>query len=134
MDEITYQVWYESLVKPAFAPPAEVFGIAWGIIYPLIFLALFWVLYSYFKKGAVSKETLSIFAANLIFNVLFSPIQLALRNNLLSSVMILVILGSLLYLEYRLWRESKVAFWLLVPYVLWGTFATVLQIAITLYN
>ncbi len=133
-DQITYQEWYASLVKPFFAPPPEVFGIAWGIIYPLIFIAFVWAVARYYYDDSVSRTTLGVFIVNLVLNILFSPIQLTVQSNLLSSGMIVAIVGTLAYLEYRLWSESKPAFWLLLPYLLWGSFATVLQISITVLN
>lgn len=133
-EQITYQEWYASLAKPFFAPPPEVFGIAWGIIYPLIFVAFVWVVARYYYNESVKRVTLGVFILNLVLNVLFSPIQLTTQNNTLSSGMIIAIVGTLVYLEYRLWSESKPAFWLLLPYLLWGSFATVLQVGITVLN
>lgn len=126
--------WYTALEKPFFAPPPEVFGIAWGIIYPLIFIALLVTLYGYLRQCTVRRSTLGVFALNLVGNVLFMPVQLGLGNQWISFALILFILGTLLYLEYRLYKESRTAFWLLVPYVLWGTFATVLQGTIAVLN
>jgi benzodiazapine receptor len=134
VDQITYQEWYASLVKPFFAPPPEVFGIAWGIIYPLIFIAFVWVVARYYYDESVTRATLGVFIFNLVLNILFSPIQLTTQNNLLASGMIIAIVGTLAYLEYRLWNESKPAFWLLLPYLLWGSFATILQVSITVLN
>lgn len=134
MDELTYRVWYEALEKPFFAPPAEAFGIAWGIIYPLIFIAFIIAVYHLVQTRTVTQGTLAVFCTNIVCNLAFSPIQLVLKSNALSSGLIIIILGTLLYLEYRLWKESQLAFWLLIPYVLWGTYATVLQISIAIMN
>lgn len=128
-----YADWYQALEKPFFAPPEWLFGVAWGAIYPLIFIALILVVARY-TKGYVEKTTLWLFFFNLIFNFAFSPIQFTLQNNILAAADILFVLGTLALLERRLWRESRVAFWLLVPYLLWGSFATILQLTITLMN
>lgn len=128
-----YTDWYEVLNKPFFAPPDFLFGVAWGIIYPLIFIALILVAVQ-FSKQIVTRTTLWLFFFNLVFNFLFTPIQFGLKNNLLSTLDILLVLITLVLLQKRLWSESRIAFWLLIPYLLWGSFATVLQISITLLN
>lgn len=128
-----YVGWYSELAKPFFAPPTWLFGVAWGIIYPLIAIALIWSLYLFFKKR-VSGGFIALFVANILLNLSFTPILIVTRDNLLISLSILSVLLSLLWLQALAWKKTKVVFWLLVPYVLWGTFATILQISITLMN
>jgi translocator protein len=128
-----YADWYALLEKPFFAPPAWLFGVAWGIIYPLIAIAIFWALYLYFKKR-LSRGFLGLFFVNMLLNLSFTPVLITTRDNTLISLTILAVLGTLIWLETLAWKQSKVIFWLLVPYVLWGTFATVLQVSITLMN
>ena len=129
----SYQSFYQSIQKPFFAPPAPVFGIAWGIIYPLITVA-FVYLCVLVIRGKVPRNLLWIFILNLIANFLFTPIQLGLTALWPASLDILVVLGTLAIFEYKIWRYSKTIFFLLVPYLLWGAFATILQITITLIN
>ena len=129
----TYQEFYSDIAKPFFAPPPWVFGAAWGIIYPLIALALAYTLYLYLRKG-LPRYFLWLFGVNLVANVLFTPIQLGLTAFWPASLDILVILGTLAIIEYRMWARSKVVFFLLVPYLLWGAFATVLQFTISYLN
>jgi tryptophan-rich sensory protein len=128
-----YAGWYAELAKPFFAPPTWLFGVAWGIIYPLIAIALLWSLYLLFKKR-VSGGFVILFVANILLNLSFTPILIVTRDNFLISLSILSVLLSLLWLQALAWKKTKVVFWLLVPYVLWGTFATILQISITLMN
>jgi translocator protein len=131
---IEYAVWYSMLEKPFFAPPAITFGIAWGIIYPLIALAFFWTIYLYYKKHLVSRGFLWLFILNIGLNLTFTATALGFKNNAFSALHILLILGTLAWLQLRAWRVSKVVFWLLTPYLLWGAFATILQLAITVMN
>lgn len=130
---VEYRTWYASLVKPFFAPPPEVFGIAWSIIYPLIALALVWTLYLVATKRAPMWFVL-LLLLNIFLNFTFTPVVIATDGNLLISIVILLVLGTLAWFERYAWRYSKVVFWLLVPYLLWGTFATVLQGTITFLN
>lgn len=130
---VGYKEWYASLSKPFFAPPDWLFGVAWGLIYPLIGLALGVALYLY-VKGKLPRFILAVFALNLLANILFTPIQLGLKDNLIASADILVVLTTLMYLEVWAWRHSKLIFTLLLPYLLWGSFATLLLLSITALN
>lgn len=130
---LQYVDWYAALAKPFFAPPPWFFGVAWGIIYPLIAIAVFWALYLYFKKR-LSRGFIALFFVNILLNLSFTPILITTRDNVLISLSILSVLGTLVWLQFKAWKTSKVIFWLLVPYVLWGTFATILQLYITLMN
>lgn len=129
----TYQEFYRAIDKPFFAPPEWVFGLAWSIIYPLIAIAFVYLAYLTFKKK-VPAFLLGVFAVNLIANILFTPIQLGLAPLWPASLDILLVFGTVLYLEYRIFHYSKVIFVLLLPYLLWGAFATILQITITFIN
>lgn len=129
-----YREWYLSLAKPEFAPPPETFGLAWGIIYPLIVLAFLWTLYLYFVKKAVSRGFVLLFVLNLVLNLTFTATTLATKSTVLAALHIVLVLGTLAWLMLRAWKSSKVVFVLLVPYLLWGAFATVLQLSITALN
>ncbi|MBI4991993.1 MAG: tryptophan-rich sensory protein [Candidatus Harrisonbacteria bacterium] len=129
----TYQEFYQNIQKPFFSPPERVFGLAWGIIYPLIAAAGIYLIYLVYRKEA-PKNLLWIFLANLAANLLFTPIQLGLRPLWPASIDILIILGTLAFFEYRIWQYSKLIFVLLLPYLFWGAFATVLQLAIFFLN
>ena len=84
-----YATYYASLIKPSFAPPEMWFGVAWGIIYPLIVLAFVLLLKKHFEKKLTDKTLISLFVLNLIGNALFTPAQFLLKSNILSSVVIL---------------------------------------------
>ena len=127
-----FRLFYEGLAQPAFAPAPEVFGIAWSIIYPLIAIAGIYLLVQTIR-GNVSVGVFGFYIANLFFNLLFTPLELEF-GLLVGSINILLMLGTLVYLEARLWSKLPIAFWLLVPYLLWGTFATVLQVTLLFLN
>lgn len=77
------------------------------------------------------------FALNLVFNFAFTPIQFGLKNNLLSSVDILLVVGTLIWALYALWHASPDLRWVVyvnIPYLAWGIFATCLQLTITYLN
>jgi translocator protein len=128
-----YAMYYQSIVKPFFAPPAWVFGVAWGIIYPLIVVAFIWFLILLFQKR-VPVFLLWVFLINLAANFAFTPILLTLKNPILATADILLVLATLIFFEYKIYQHSKPIFFLLIPYLLWGTLATVLQISIVFLN
>lgn len=131
--ELQYREWYGSLAKPFFAPPEWLFGVAWGIIYPLIIVALVWA-FVLWRKKKVQSSFVGLFLANIVANLAFTPLLLSTLNNTVGTLSILLVLSTLAALQWRAWRVSKPIFWLLAPYLAWGSFATVLQITITLIN
>lgn len=130
--DVTFS-WYRSLKKPFFAPPSWVFGIAWGIIYPIIFASFGYVFYKALTNKIPKKVTLP-FVLNLFANLLFSPIQFGLQNNLLAALDITLVVLSLVWAMKIVYPHSKKVFYLQIPYLLWSLFATVLQYSVTLLN
>jgi translocator protein len=128
-----YSEYYQSIIKPFFAPPEWLFGLAWGTIYPLMLIAIFYLIYLV-AKNRLPKMLLYVYVINIIANLLFTPLQLSVQSTILATLDILIVLGTLIYLEFKFWRESKIIFLLLLPYLLWGAFATVLQVAILFLN
>jgi translocator protein len=126
-------MWYSELIKPEWAPPAWLFGPVWTFLYILIAISFGFVFYKIYKKE-LSLKTALPFALNLIFNFLFSPIQFGLENNLLALVDILLVLITLIWAMLIIRPHFKIIFWAQVPYLLWVSFATILQINITLLN
>lgn len=128
--------WYQTLIKPFWAPPAWLFGPIWTVLYAIITVSFGTVFYKAFAKQIPWMVALP-FALNLVFNFAFTPIQFGLRNNLLASLDILLVLGTLIWALVAAWHASPNLRWVVyanIPYLLWGTFATVLQLTITYLN
>ena len=126
-------IWYQSLIKPFWAPPAWLFGPVWTILYVIIIITFGAVFYKTFKKK-ISLMVALPFLLNLIFNLMFSPIQFNLQNNLLAAVDIILLLATLVWALIAIWPRSRWVFWFNTPYLLWVTFATVLQFTVTYLN
>ena len=124
--------WYVALVKPALIPPGYVFGIVWGVLYVLIGLSLYVVWIA--KKNKKKEKAVWIFYIQLALNVLWSAAFFGLRSPLLGLLVILFLLGSLIYTIFLFYKISKTAAYLLVPYLLWGFFATYLNWGVYLLN
>jgi tryptophan-rich sensory protein len=126
-------IWYSQLIKPTWAPPSWLFGPVWTVLYVLIFVSFVNVFIKFFKKEISGKIALP-FALNLIFNFIFSPIQFGLQNNILATLDILLVLGTLIWAMIAIYPKSKWIALVNIPYLLWVSFATVLQITITIMN
>lgn len=125
--------YYQELIKPDFAPPAEVFWPVWSFLYILIAISFFLVFKMYFKKEIPWKIAF-LFLINLISNFIYTPIQFGLKNNLLASIDILVILSSLFMATIYIYQYKKYISYMQIPYIIWVSFATILQITITYLN
>lgn len=130
---LTYQEFYQSVALPSWAPPSWLFGVAWSIIYPLFIIATVYA-FILMRRKQLPVSVVVALGINWIANLLFTPIQLGLKPLWPASLDILVVLCSLLFVQKYAWRHSKIIFWLLMPYLLWGTFAAVLQLTITATN
>lgn len=129
-------IWYQTLIKPFWAPPAWVFGPVWTVLYVIIAISFATVFYKAFTKQ-ISWLVALPFALNLVFNFAFTPIQFGLKNNLLASLDIVLVLVTLVWALYAVWQASPNLRWVVyvnIPYLLWGTFATCLQLTITYLN
>lgn len=126
-------LWYAELLKPSWAPPAWLFGPAWSVLYVIIAVSFGAVLF-HAARGDVPKKILLPFALNAVANALYSPIQFGLRSNELASVDILVVLLSLAWAMTAVWPHRKWITYAQIPYLLWVSFATCLQLTITYLN
>ena len=125
--------WYAQLAKPFFAPPAWVFGPVWTVLYVIIAVTFAHMIYLA-VKGVIPRLILVPIIINLVSNFAYTYIQFGLKNNPLAAADVLIVLGSLIWIMIAIWPYSrKLTFWQ-IPYVVWVSFATVLQLAITWLN
>jgi len=128
--------WYAQLLKPSWSPPAWLFGRVWTVLYLIIAVSFGTVFYKAFTKEIPWMIALP-FALNLFFNFIFTPIQFGLKNNILAAVDILLVVGTLIWALIAIWKFSPNLHWIVyvnLPYLLWGMFATVLQLTVTYLN
>ena len=130
--------WYSTLIKPLWAPPSWLFGPVWTFLYAIIFVTFGTVFYKIYK-GELPLFVATPFILNIIFNFAFIPLQFGLKNNLLATIDIILVLGTLIWLISRKLQSVSGADlnWIRyanIPYLLWVSFATVLQLTITYLN
>jgi translocator protein len=125
--------WYSQLIKPTWSPPSWVFGPVWSVLYVLIAISFGKVLLLAWEKK-ISFIVLLPFILNLIFNFSFTYLQFGLKNNLLAAVDILLVLGTLIWAMIAIFPHARWVAYMQIPYLLWVSFATVLQLTITFLN
>lgn len=124
---------YQKLIKPDWAPPSWIFSPVWTILYIIIAISFGYVIYKY-VKGEIAFIILLPFILNLIFNFAFTPIQFGLKNLPLASLDILLTLGTLIWSLVSIYTVFSWVAFVNIPYLLWVSFATVLQLTITYLN
>lgn len=122
--------WYPTLNKPSFTPPGWLFGPVWTVLYILmgVAVALVW------HKSIGIDAALAVFVVQLVLNVLWSLFFFGLRLPALALVDIVLLWGAIVATLVLFWRMQPAAGLLLVPYLLWVSFATVLNAAIVWLN
>lgn len=125
--------WYATLNKPSFNPPNWIFGPVWTLLYIMMGIAagLVW------DKGWNNRKVrlgLGAFIVQLLLNALWSVFFFGMQNPVLALADIIILLGILILLTTYFYGIRKWAGLLLVPYVLWVSFATALNLAIVWLN
>ncbi|MDN3671489.1 TspO/MBR family protein [Flavobacterium branchiarum] len=128
------ETWYPTLIKPSFNPPNWVFAPAWSLLYLLMGVAagLVWDRIEHEKEAV--KNALVFFAIQLALNALWSYLFFGLMNPLLALIEIVVLWLMIYETLLKFIKINKVAGYLLVPYLLWVSFATILTASIWWLN
>ncbi len=124
--------WYATLHKPIFSPPNWVFGPVWTLLYILMGIALYKIVTS--RKSQESSRAIRLFIIQLILNTLWSIIFFGLHNPVLAFVDIVALWITIVLTMQAFYKINKVAGNLLIPYILWVSFATILNVAIVILN
>jgi benzodiazapine receptor len=126
-------VWYAALKKPSFSPPNWLFGPAWITLYLLMAVAAYLV----WQKGLAHpgvRVALAAFVVQLLLNALWSPAFFGLRSPLAGAAVIVLLWLAIALTMLLFWKLSPPAAWLLLPYLLWVSYASALNISIYLLN
>jgi tryptophan-rich sensory protein len=125
--------WYVTLNKPPFTPPNGLFSPVWTFLFVLMGISAFLV----WSKGLDDKRVktaLSIFAVQLILNILWSVVFFGLRSPLAGLIEIVILWIAIWLTILNFFKVSKTAGLLLLPYILWVSFAVVLNFFIWRLN
>lgn len=125
--------WYATLQKPSFNPPNWVFAPVWSLLFLLMGISLYLV----WSKGFEHKKTktaLFIFIVQLVLNILWSILFFGLQSPLYAFIEIIILWLAILMTIITFYKISKIAAYLLLPYILWVSFAAVLNFSILILN
>ncbi|KQM63618.1 CrtK protein [Sphingomonas sp. Leaf17] len=116
--------WYTALVKPSVTPPGWVFPVAWTTLYILMGLALAMILHA---RGARGRPVaIGLFVVQLALNLVWTPVFFGAHQVGLALIVIVAMLAATIATAFAFGRIRPLAAWLLVPYMVWISFAGVL--------
>lgn len=127
------RTWYIVLQKPFLNPPSWVFGPVWTLLYALMGISIFLVLRRV-KTKKVRMWLVQLFCVQLFLNFIWSIFFFGLHLPGLAFLDILFLLGTIIVLIADVKKYSKTAAWILVPYALWVSFASYLNLMIWILN
>lgn len=123
---------FSSLKQPPLAPPAWLFPIAWSILYLAMGLASAFI---FNMKKSFPRNTLAgAYLIQLFLNIIWCPIFFLAGNYLIALIVLGVMWALVLYLLIGTFQDNRPAFWLLLPYLVWLTFAAYLNTGVLILN
>ena len=125
--------WYAALQKPSFNPPNWVFSPVWITLFVLMGISLY-LIWDKGIKSKYSKIAVIIFGAQLVLNILWSVLFFGLRSPLSAFIEIIFLWTAILVTIIYFFKISKPAAYLLIPYILWVSFAVILNYSILILN
>ena len=126
--------WYAGLAKPPLTPPNGVFAPVWTTLYLLMGVALFIVWAGGARKPREQRQAFFVFALQLALNVLWSLLFFGLENPGAGFIIIISLWLAILATILAFHKLSRLAAYLLVPYILWVSFAIYLNYSIWALN
>ena len=130
---MTWIEWYDSLAKPSWTPAPSTISLIWIILYPII-VASFGFVFIQALRRKVGWKVAVPFAVNLVANLLFMPIFAGLRSVPLAAVDIVIVWATLVWCMVVVRPVYKWVAAAQMPYFVWVSVATVLQLSITAMN
>jgi tryptophan-rich sensory protein len=125
--------WYAALVKPPLNPPSWVFGPVWTILYALMGIAAF-LIWQKLEKNKKAKESLMLFGLQLTLNTLWSIVFFGLQMPGLAFIIIVMMWLAIAGTIFSFAKISRTAAYLLVPYLIWVSFASYLNFGLWFLN
>jgi len=124
--------WFDTLTKPSFNPPSWVFSPVWTTLYTLMGISLFMILNS--EKSKDRTQGRVFFIIQLALNGLWSIVFFGMHEILWAFVLIIFLLLFIILSMFKFYKVSKPAAYILIPYLLWVSFATVLNFSLHILN
>lgn len=128
-----FKSYQQNIIQPSFAPPASVFGPVWVVLFLLMGVAAYRIYMYGYRKSRV-KNALRFYFRQLAFNFLWPVIFFGLALRGLAMIEIVILLVLIIITSYKFYRLDRLAGYLMVPYILWVSFASILNFSIWLLN
>lgn len=125
--------WFQAIQKPAWNPPSYLFGPVWTLLYCLMGIS-FWLVWTAKVPESTKRNAYLIFGIQLFLNFWWSILFFKCHSPSLALVDIVLMVVTILLSIFAFAKFSKTAAWLLVPYISWVTFATILNYTIWILN
>jgi len=125
--------WYREIQRPPFNPPDWIFAPVWTILFVLMGISLFLIIKDW-SGDKKFKTALSLFIAQFILNIAWSAIFFGAGNFGLAFIEIIILLISIILTALQFLKINRPAAWLLLPYIIWVSFASFLNFSIWLLN
>ena len=126
--------WYSTLIKPSWNPPSTWFAPVWTLLFILMGVAIFYVWGELSSQGQKAKRAMLVFYIQLVANILWSVFFFGLNSPLLGFLWIIILWVLIILTIVKFWRVHKLAAMLLLPYILWVSFAAYLNYTIWQLN
>ncbi len=126
--------WYASLQKPSFNPPNWIFGPVWTTLFLLMGISLYLVWNNNTIDAKTKNIAFIIFGVQLALNVLWSILFFGLKSPNASLIEIFFLIAMIIVNMVYFYRISPVSGWLFLPYILWTSFASILNFFIWKLN
>ena len=122
--------WYSLLIKPSFNPPDWIFAPVWTILYLMMTIAI----WSFWHSKNRDMKTVYIYFIHLIFNTTWSIVFFVLHKMILALLILIILIYLIIILILRFKSVNLLSSYLMIPYLLWCSFALVLNISLILLN
>ena len=121
--------WYSEIILPAFNPPSWVFSPVWTVLYILMSVAI-WIVW----RKTSDKKILQLYFIHLFFNGTWSIVFFGLHQIAFALINLFIILIFIVLLMKRYFYLDKISFYLMIPYLLWSSYALILNSSILVLN
>ena len=121
--------WYSEIILPSFNPPSWVFAPVWTSLYILMSLAIWRVWIKFYDR-----KILSIYFYHLLFNATWSVVFFGFHQIELALINLIIILVFIIVLMKIFFNKDRLSFFIMTPYILWVSYALVLNVAIVNLN
>ena len=122
--------WYSLLIKPSYNPPGWIFAPVWTTLYLMMTIAIWF----FWHNKNRDMNTIYIYIIHLIFNTTWSVVFFVLHKMVLALLILIILIYLIIILILRFKRVNLLSSYLMIPYLLWCSFALVLNVSLILLN